>query len=63
MHQESRTPASADEHDLRVRLSAPADHWCPRCQIHLRSQDHYGHSADHKLMPLCPVCADDDARV
>lgn len=41
-------------------LSAPFEFWCPRCQLHLRSQDYYGQKADHILKPLCPVCADDD---
>jgi hypothetical protein len=39
-------------------LAYPADHWCPRCERHLRT----GGPKQH-LEPLCPLCADDDRRV
>jgi len=42
-------------------LTYPEDHWCPRCGLHLRSQDNY--SGVHILQPLCPVCVDDDRRI
>ena len=38
-------------------LTMPANHWCPGCGIHNRSQDGYGGNP-HKFLPLCPVCSD-----
>lgn len=43
-------------------LTYPADAFCPRCQLHLRSQDSYTTGSELLMKPLCPVCADDDAR-
>lgn len=49
--------------DTTPLLTYPEDHWCPRCQVHLRSQDSYtGPHILLPLLPLCPVCADDDRR-
>lgn len=46
---------------MSALLTYPEDHWCPRCQVHLRSQDAF--TGPHIFKPLCPVCADDDRRI
>lgn len=39
-----------------MNLTQPADHFCPTCQTHNRSQD--GFSGPHVLLDECPVCKD-----